>query len=175
MQMTDFKKIEYRPVILSGYPKSGTTLLLSLLDNHPQLTVFPEEFKFFQKVYGKQGDDLINAILTETGFNALRFEKVIFPSGERDYTDVDFDYVEKEMRKLCGNVSVFKDILIGAMGIWHNVQANQSDEKLRWVEKTPGNERYIYIINGSGVTLFIFMSCVILVIILQHIKENILA
>ena len=142
MQLNDFEHIKDYPVILCGYPKSGTTLLLSLLDNHPQLTVFPEEFKFFQLVYGKK--NYLNIILTQTGFNALRFEKVVFPSGERDYTDVDFDYVEKEIRTLCGNVSVFKDILIGAMSIWHNVQANQSNEKLRWVEKTPGNERYIY-------------------------------
>ena len=175
MQLNAFEHIKDYPVILCGYPKSGTTLLLSLLDNHPQLTVFPEECKFFQLVYGKK--NYLNIILTQTGFNALRFEKVVFPSGERDYTDVDFDYVEKEIRTLCGNVSVFKDILIGAMSIWHNVQANQSNEKLRWVEKTPGNERYIYIyiINGLGITLFIFMSCVILVIILQHIKESILA
>ena len=46
MQLNDFESIEYFPVILCGNPKSGTTLLLSLLDNHPQLTVSPEEFSY---------------------------------------------------------------------------------------------------------------------------------
>ena len=155
MQLNDFEQIKDYPIILCGHPKSGTTLLLSLLDNHTQLSVFPEEFKFFQKVYDKRNP--VNIILTETEFNALRFEKVVFPSGERDYTDVDFDYVEKEMRTLCRNADTFKDILIGAIGIWHNVQANKLTKKLRWVEKTPGNERYIYRYNqwfGKNIIYF---------------------
>lgn len=32
-----------RGLFLGGCPKSGTTLLLSLLDSHPQLVVLPEE------------------------------------------------------------------------------------------------------------------------------------
>lgn len=38
-----------RPVFIVGYPKSGTTLLLSLLDAHPELVVIP----------GRRGGSLI--------------------------------------------------------------------------------------------------------------------
>src|SRR5262245_11056209 len=38
------------PVLLCGYPKSGTTLLLALLDHHPDLLVFPEESRFFTQM-----------------------------------------------------------------------------------------------------------------------------
>jgi hypothetical protein len=36
-----------RPVFVVGYPKSGTTLLLGLLDGHPQLVVVPGETRWF--------------------------------------------------------------------------------------------------------------------------------
>jgi hypothetical protein len=36
-----------RPVFVVGYPKSGTTLLLGLLDGHPQLAVIPGETRWF--------------------------------------------------------------------------------------------------------------------------------
>lgn len=32
-----------RPIFICGHPKSGTSLLRNLLDNHPQLAVYPEE------------------------------------------------------------------------------------------------------------------------------------
>lgn len=35
------------PVFLVGYPKSGTTLLLGLLDGHPELAVVPGETRYF--------------------------------------------------------------------------------------------------------------------------------
>jgi hypothetical protein len=36
-----------RPVFVVGYPKSGTTLLLALLDGHPELVVVPGETRWF--------------------------------------------------------------------------------------------------------------------------------
>ena len=39
-----------RPVFVVGYPKSGTTLVVSLLDGHPQLVVFPEETEFMRAI-----------------------------------------------------------------------------------------------------------------------------
>jgi len=36
-----------RPVFVVGYPKTGTTLLLGLLDGHPQLVVVPGETRWF--------------------------------------------------------------------------------------------------------------------------------
>ena len=39
------------PTFVVGHPKSGTSLLISMLDNHPQLVVLPEESDFFNSVY----------------------------------------------------------------------------------------------------------------------------
>ncbi|MGE5223096.1 MAG: sulfotransferase, partial [Omnitrophica WOR_2 bacterium] len=38
-----------RPVFICGHPKSGTSLLRSLLDSHPQVIVYPEETSFFRR------------------------------------------------------------------------------------------------------------------------------
>ncbi len=38
-----------RPLFICGHPKSGTSLLKALLDNHPQLVVYPEETVFFRR------------------------------------------------------------------------------------------------------------------------------
>ena len=40
-----------KPLFILGYPKSGTSLLMGIFDNHPQLIVVPEETDFFSVVY----------------------------------------------------------------------------------------------------------------------------
>ena len=57
------------PCWVLGYPKSGTTLLLSLLDGHAKLSVFPEELRYFSTVCGMA--DRIGEILSNTGFRDL--------------------------------------------------------------------------------------------------------
>jgi len=42
-------------LFLCGYPKSGTTLMLSLLDDHLELNTFPEELKTFSGVLKQKG------------------------------------------------------------------------------------------------------------------------
>ena len=140
--MISFDSIKDYPIILCGHPKSGTTLLLSLLDNHPQLTVFPEELKFFFRVFNRPKPEKI--LLRDTGFNAFRYDKIVFPSGERDYSDIDFNLVERKIKQLCEEFSDYRDILTGSLGIWHELQDNKTDKKKRWVEKTPFNEKFIH-------------------------------
>jgi len=41
------------PLFVLGYPKSGTSLLMGIFDNHPQLIVIPEETDFFNVVYAR--------------------------------------------------------------------------------------------------------------------------
>jgi len=44
---------EQRACFIAGQAKSGTTLLVALLDNHPQLLVLPEETAYFPTVLTK--------------------------------------------------------------------------------------------------------------------------
>src|SRR6266853_1342452 len=44
---------EQRPCFIAGQAKSGTTLLVALLDNHPELLALPEETAYFPTVLTK--------------------------------------------------------------------------------------------------------------------------
>src|SRR5438034_6505623 len=46
---------EERACFVAGQAKSGTTLLVALLDNHPELLVLPEETAYFATVLTKYG------------------------------------------------------------------------------------------------------------------------
>ena len=37
------------PIFICGHPKSGTSLLRSILDSHPEIIVYPEETGFFRR------------------------------------------------------------------------------------------------------------------------------
>lgn len=59
-----------RPVFVVGYYKSGTTLLLNLLDGHPELLALPGEWRHFtgQAVHG---EDAIRAVHSRAIRNAI--------------------------------------------------------------------------------------------------------
>lgn len=59
-----------RPVFIVGYPKSGTTLLLSLLDAHPQLVVIPGETRWFtdpEPTFAELHDRWIRYLINPSG------------------------------------------------------------------------------------------------------------
>ena len=141
-----------RPVFICGHPKSGTSLLRSLLDAHPQLVVYPEETGFFRRYLPAiQGLDLEEKV-------ALAEEKLIhiftwnqqqpppsqvgFP--DRDYSGVHFEAVRLAM---IGQLTLngFRhdgDLLSAAILAFGQVTGQLSDDTLWWVEKTPYDERY---------------------------------
>ena len=48
--MSDYRPgLENAATFICGHPKSGTSLLSTLLDSHPQLVVYPEESRFFRR------------------------------------------------------------------------------------------------------------------------------
>ena len=51
--MTSRLPFEQRACFIAGQAKSGTTLLVALLDNHPELLVLPEETAYFPTVLTK--------------------------------------------------------------------------------------------------------------------------
>jgi len=130
------------PVFICGYPKSGTTLLLALLDRHPQLLVFPEESKFFKLVLDHP--DLCNPefILTHTGAKSLKLGEFRYTSGYRDYSGVDSEAFQSYLiaQWSAGEQSepVLLEVLMDAYG-----HATHQTGKKYWIEKTPLNERYL--------------------------------
>ena len=128
------------PCWILGYPKSGTTLLLSLLDGHAKLSVFPEELRYFSNVCGKA--DRIGQILSNTGFRALLSGgKVRSQGGLRDYSALPVEEIAREIRSLRDRRLSNRDLLIHLMEIWRRHASGAPAAKRYWVEKTPGNEK----------------------------------
>jgi hypothetical protein len=139
-----------RGLFIGGCPKSGTTLLISLLDSHPQLVVLPEETFYLEGrhhyVALPTNEEKLKRLLEKT--NLLWLAKGVFqPEREvkstdaRDYTG--FDY--KKFSALCEeaakqpwmNDSLLFSEVIRAYAItlgadWKNCA--------RWIEKSTSNE-----------------------------------
>ena len=133
-----------RPVFISGFHKSGTTLLLSLLDGHPELVVFPEELHFFEKVLFERNK--ARAIREETGFKMLLPDWDVngwssgdarFREGYPEFNCVKFDeWVEKALKDHKSE----KHLLTLLMEAYAKVDQIESTRKIYWVSKTPRDE-----------------------------------
>ena len=131
------ESLDANPVFVTGFGKSGTTLLLSLLDGHPDLCVFPREMRFFDVVREQLEAD------KEDGLDRF-FRRFFFKTdfGMEDAIDVPID--RKEYAKVLrarwrsgGNkISSFMSAAVLAYG-----EVSGQRERKWWVEKTPTNEK----------------------------------
>ncbi|MGA9453419.1 MAG: sulfotransferase [Verrucomicrobiia bacterium] len=139
-----------RGLFLGGCPKSGTTLLLSLLDSHPQLVVLPEETFYLEDRRHYAALDSYQAklrrLLEKTDLQLLakgRFEpKRECPSSDaRDYTRFDYQrfvaLAEDFIKQPGMNDSLLFSEVIRAYAI---VQGTDWRNCVRWIEKSTSNE-----------------------------------
>ena len=129
---------ETTAVFLTGYSKSGTTLLLSLLDGHPELCIFPKESEFFKTARSEIQSDRGQGVATfwKRSFENQQFgmeEAVQLPVAQEEYlAELDLEWLK------CGyELGYFLQSAVLAYG---NL-TGQSGRKF-WVEKTPGTEAY---------------------------------
>ncbi len=127
------------PLLIGGYPKSGTTLLLALLDYHPQLVVFPEETRFSHMVFPHAENCSCDYVLKETGVHILGNGAFHWPSGWRDYSQIDFAQYGQLVRSYVAERAATGEVLLEAVLNAYAVVTQQPKRKY-WVEKTPGNE-----------------------------------
>jgi tetratricopeptide (TPR) repeat protein len=84
------------PVFICGHPKSGTTLLLALLDFNQDLAVFPEETTFFRYFIKNKRNNpwltqSLHRFITLTKCRYLMGKHVVDGGGERDYRRIHQD------------------------------------------------------------------------------------
>ncbi|MCL4560790.1 MAG: sulfotransferase [Chloroflexi bacterium] len=145
------KNLSDYPVFIGGHPKSGTSLVRSLLDAHPQLVVYPEESMFFRRFLPEtQGcsleeklalaDRLLTHIFEWSQSNPPPHQAGML---DRDYSDVPVDGVRQEMRRLVSQQYRHDgDLLSAAVLAFGRVTGKINENTLRWVEKNPFNEYY---------------------------------
>jgi hypothetical protein len=135
------------PIFICGHAKSGTTLLAALLDNHPDIAVFPEE-SFYTKRYGSRPakdvpegaawmlEDVRRKV--EGMENEEVFDRWHFP-----YFDGFADFKQRfeailESRRAARGSQTHGDVIEAYVGAF--AQATGQSGKKYWLEKTHGNE-----------------------------------
>ncbi|GAB4474645.1 MAG: hypothetical protein Kow0088_10870 [Anaerolineales bacterium] len=149
--MNNLNSLMDSPVFICGHPKSGTTLLLTLLDSHPELVVYPAETVFFRALMPR----LSNLNYQEKLSLSKRFLLHYFDSrstpdvsgsssngGEIDYNKYLRMVVEMERILPDGVVRHDGDYLSAAIISFGTVYNQMNPETRYWVEKTPFNEYF---------------------------------
>ena len=134
------------PVFICGYMKSGTTLLLGLLDGHPNLVVMPGDSHMLGRIH-TQVD-----VSTTKGVEELAdywMHRLINPHGQKPFWIMGRDY--RPHLDFMHYLNYWTDRLPTAKRraflsvVLAYACANPmrpTDPKL-WIEKTPGNERKV--------------------------------
>jgi len=137
---------EQRACFAAGQAKTGTTLLIALLDGHPQLLVFPEETAYFPTAlnkYGKYGRRAQFDYLTKKALSRVLF------GGPPEWEKMDYghfpiaDFRERFETVAFDPKNAGKDLLVLMMETYAEMLGISLDSVVRWVEKTPANRRFI--------------------------------
>jgi Sulfotransferase family len=135
-----------RACFIAGQAKSGTTLLASLLDGHPELLVLPQETAYFPTVltkYGQRGRRAQFEYLTKESF-----ARVLFGGEpkwrEHEYTGFPQQKFLQTFERIAFDPSNAERDLLALMAEAYAKTLDISlDGIRRWVEKTPANRNHV--------------------------------
>jgi len=139
-QMCD--RFAQNPIFICGSMKSGTTLLIQLLDNHSDLFVLPGDSHFFNQYNTWKRNDF-NSIMDAW------IHSLINPSGKEPFwflgpdleTLADFSkYLYYFLNQT--SYEIFVCVVMAAYAAIGNDESNLPEKKY-WVEKTPSNELHV--------------------------------
>ena len=140
-----------RACFVAGPAKSGTTLLVSLLDGHQDLLVLPEETAYFPTVltkYGKrsrreQVDYLVHQSLANVLFGGP------CKWGKRSYPEFDTAGLRRRFEAAAFDpANAQRDLLVLLLESYAATIDRPLDSVSRWVEKTPANRDHLDAILG---------------------------
>jgi hypothetical protein len=113
-----------------GHPRSGTSLLRALLDNHPDLLVLPFETHLFDWI---KSEDPVGALLDRTR---------LWATLNRHRPSISREEVEHVFFRTFSQANDPRARLLALMEGWRELTGVQ--QNTRWVEKTP---RHLYEFN----------------------------
>jgi hypothetical protein len=164
-----------RPIFICGHPKSGTSLLVSLLDSHPQLLVYPNETFFFRGfVPEMRKRDLDEKVSLAQRYLLHFFERGLSDLEDQEPFDPAYDQYFLDYAKTCqvmseevdaNGVRHNGDLLSAAVIAYGRVYEKISTETKYWIEKTPYNEHFAQ-------TIFEWWSNAICIHIVRDPRDN---
>ena len=142
---------DQRACFIAGQAKSGTTLLVALLDNHPELLVLPEETAYFPTVLTKYGPRGRRAQFDHITKESL--SNVLFGGpckwGKRDYSYFPAArFLETFEQMAFDPVNAERDLLVILLEAYAAILGRSLSSITRWVEKTPANRKYLPAIHS---------------------------
>ncbi len=137
---------DQRACFIAGQAKSGTTLVVALLDGHPELLVFPQDTAYFATAlskYGPRGRRAQFDYLTKQSWS-----KVLFGYENRarkhDYSSFPQKKLYQTFERLAFDpANEQRDLLVLMMEAYATVFGIPLNRVKRWVEKTPANRNYV--------------------------------
>jgi hypothetical protein len=137
---------DQRACFIAGQAKSGTTLLVALLDSHPELLVMPQDTAYFATVltkYGASGRRAQFDYLTKESWTNVLFGYRAVRGGQ-DYAGFPKkEFLETFERTAFDPANAGRDLLALMMESYATVFGLPLDRVKRWVEKTPANRNYV--------------------------------
>lgn len=132
---------------ICGHRKSGTTLLLCLLDNHPELLVYPADSAFFYGYYPEFESPIYSdhqKIERMAVFVANKLEIELHTLSESDRKELNFplNAMRHDLRIYASETEKkSRDMLISLMKAYRK-HFKGSPNAVRWLEKTTSSEIY---------------------------------
>jgi hypothetical protein len=179
MDMTE--KLDQLPgCFIAGQAKSGTTLLVSLLDGHPDLLAFPEETSFYpalERGYGKRGRDAQVGFLLEKSLARFILDAGLQGGGGRDYSDFPRERLRERFLELArGREHAERNLLVLLVQAYGEMVGCDFGRLVNWVEKTPGNRDFLDAILADFPRAKILLTMrdprAVLAARLQRVREN---
>ncbi len=141
--------LEDRGIFICGLPRSGTSLLLSLLDGHPELVVASHESKFFLHFLPRAGTvagDAKRRLAEETLF-------LVWKEGgyhQKFLSHVPIEEVFARFRaRLAASPMRDSDYLTSSVLAYGDASGQLGERTVGWVEKTPYTEQHADFIFAS--------------------------
>ena len=137
---------DQRACFVAGQAKSGTTLLVALLDNHPELLVLPEETAYFPTVltkYAPRGRRAQFDYLTKQSLSNVLFGGSC-KWGKRSYSGFPRQkFLDTFERAAFDPANAEEDLLVLMVKAYAETLQRPRNTIRRWVEKTPANRNHI--------------------------------
>jgi len=150
MKMKDLL-FEQRACFIAGQAKSGTTLLVALLDNHPELLVLPEETAYFPTVltkYAPRGRRAQFDYITKESLSNVLFGGPC-KWGKRDYSYFPTSRFLQTFEQMAFDpANTKRDLLVIMLEAYAATMGRSLDSITRWIEKTPANRKYLPAIHS---------------------------
>jgi hypothetical protein len=139
------------PVFICGHPKSGTSLILTLFDSHPELVVYPEETHYFRRFLPRLHSSSKEDVLTLGEQYLIHIFKwdsdnpAVNQAGfaDRNYSHIEYQEIRIAFEKILDTYGYSSQTILPAAILAYGQVAGQlSNITKYWIEKTPYNEGF---------------------------------